>query len=105
MATFKNFFSNGVGTSNTLIYTAPAANCTVIGMTVCNVSNNTVQGSIFISSGGANTYMIKGCSIPVGSAQVPVGGDQKLVLQENDAVYCYSNTATALDVILSVLEV
>lgn len=105
MATFKNFFSNGVGTSNTLIYTAPAANCTVIGMTVCNVSNNTVQGSIFISSGGSNTYMIKGCSIPVGSAQVPVGGDQKLVLQENDELYCYSNTGSALDVILSVLEV
>jgi hypothetical protein len=105
MATFKNYFSNGVGSSNTLIYTAPAANCTVIGLSMCNISNNTILGSLFISSGGSNTYMIRGCSIPFGSAQVPIGGDQKLVLQENDEIYCWSNTSGSLDVILSVLEV
>ena len=49
--------------------------------------------------------MVKGCYLTLGSALVPVGGDQKLVLEGGDAVYVYSNTASAIDVIVSALEI
>lgn len=104
-STFKNYFTQNIGTTNTAIYTSPSgSNSTVIGISMCNVTNQTIAGSIFIVSGGANTHMVKSASLPIGSALVPVGGDQKLVLEGGDAIYVYSNTANAIDTIVSVLE-
>ena len=104
---FKNYFVNNVGTSNTLIYTAPSgAQTTIIGISMCNITTQTIQGSIFVAPYTAtNTFMIKGCSLTIGSAMVPVGGDQKLVLEANDSIYMYSNTSNAIDAIVSVLEI
>jgi hypothetical protein len=47
--------------------------------------------------------MVKEATIAVGGALVPIGGDQKLVLEATDAIKV-SATANA-DVILSVLEI
>lgn len=104
-STFKNYFTQNIGTTNTAIYTSPAgSNSTVIGISMCNITGQTISGSIFVSSSGANTFMVKGCTLTIGSALVPVGGDQKLVLEGGDAIYVYSNTANAIDTIVSVLE-
>lgn len=104
---FKNYFTQNIGDANTVIYTAPSgAQSTIIGITMCNISNQTVAGSIFVAPySGTNTFMVKGCSMTIGSALVPVGGDQKLVLEGNDAIYVYSNTSNAIDAIVSVLEI
>mgnify|MGYP000672132573 FL=1 len=49
--------------------------------------------------------MIKNAVIPVGGAIVPIGGEQKVVLEATDAIKVVSNTASSADVIVSALEI
>jgi hypothetical protein len=49
--------------------------------------------------------MIKNATIAPGGALVPIGGDQKLVLEANDVLYVVSDTAVSADAITSVLEI
>jgi hypothetical protein len=101
--TFKNFFSKDVS-SNTVVYTAAAATqTTVIGMTIANVLTSPVTANIVINSGGTDFFMLKEATIPAGGALVPVGGEQKLVLEATDSL-AISATGNC-DVILSVLEI
>jgi hypothetical protein len=101
--TFKNFFSKDV-TSNVTVYTAGAGTqTTVIGMTIANVLTSPVTANIIIRSGGTDFFMLKEATIPAGGALVPVGGEQKLVLEATDSL---DISATGnCDVILSVLEI
>ena len=55
--------------------------------------------------GGSDFYLIKNAVIPVGGAIVPVGGEQKVVLQTGNLVKVLSSAATSADAILSVLEI
>ncbi len=48
-------------------------------------------------------YIIKGAPIPVGSSLVPIGGDQKLVLEAADVLKVTSDVT--VDVAVSVLEI
>jgi hypothetical protein len=49
--------------------------------------------------------MLKQASIPVGGALVPVGGDQKLVLEDGDYIQVQSSQVDSIDTIVSVLEI
>ena len=51
-----------------------------------------------------NTHIIKDAPIPSGSSLVPIGGDQKLVLTTGDAIKVSANTASSVDVVMSVLQ-
>jgi hypothetical protein len=86
--TFKNSFSQSVGQTSDTIYTATGVQATVIGMSVANVTQADVKALI-----------------EPGSALVPIGGDQKLVLESGDLIKVQSDTSSSLDVILSVLEI
>jgi hypothetical protein len=58
------------------------------------------------NSAAANTlFMVKNATIAPGGALVPIGGDQKLVLEAGDRLQVQMGTATSADVILSVLEI
>lgn len=101
--TFKNYFSKNVS-SNTVVYTtASATQTTVIGMTIANITTSPVSANIVINSGGTDYYMVKDATIAAGGALVPVGGEQKLVLETADSL-AISATGNC-DVILSVLEI
>lgn len=106
---FKSYLKPGVGTSNSTVYNPTTANIqsTVIGMSVCNIANTPVEATVLLyQSSTANTcHILKEAIVPVGSSIVPVGGDQKLVLNANDSIIVYSNTAASVDVVLSVLEI
>lgn len=117
-STFTRYFKKSVGTSNTTVYnpTMAGIQSTIIGMTLCNTSNTTIEVSATFSQGansanaGANTvYIVKSAVVPVGSTLVPIGGDQKLVMTANSTVSDYlevsSNTVSSVDVLISVLEV
>jgi hypothetical protein len=104
--TFKNSFSKDVGTSAATIYTTPSSTqTTVIGLSIANTTTTSVLGDVYVTSGGVDYYIVKGATIPPGGALVPVGGDQKLVLEAADALKIVSNTADSLDVVCSVLEI
>jgi len=49
--------------------------------------------------------MIQQATIAPGGALVPIGGDQKLVLEAGDYLQVQTNSANSADVIVSVLEI
>lgn len=102
--TFKNYVAQNVGTSASTIVTASAAT-TVIGMTVANTSASPITVDVYITVSATDYYLVKGATVPTGGALVPVGGDQKVVLESGDALKVVSSAATSADVIASVLEI
>ena len=105
-STFKNYFTQSIGTGNTSIFTGPGGvQTTVIGLTISNIFTQPIEASLFISVSGANTFIVKDATIPKGGALVPVGGDQKLVIEAGDVLYVNSNTASSVDVVISTLEI
>lgn len=103
---FKNYLTTGVGTSATTVLTgATGAQTTVIGMTIANTNGSSITVSVTVNDGSSTAYLVKNATVPVGGALVPIGGDQKLVLESTNIIQVQSNTASSADVILSVLEI
>jgi hypothetical protein len=104
--TFKNSFQQAIGQTVTTIYTAGSGvQATVIGMTVANITASDVKVNVLVNSSGTDYYLVKNATIEPGSALVPIGGDQKLVLEASDYLRVQSDTSSSLDVVLSVLEI
>lgn len=102
--TFKNYGAQAVGTSPTTIVTA-STSTTVIGLTIANIVTNTITTSITVTSGATTYYLVKDAVVPVGGALVPIGGEQKLVLETGDLLRVTTSLASSADVICSVLEI
>jgi hypothetical protein len=49
--------------------------------------------------------MLQGATISNGGALVPVGGDQKVVMEAGDYMQVQTSVANSADVIVSVLEI
>lgn len=96
---FNRYKSEGIGTVETTVLTA-SATTTLIGVCVANTSAQ----DITVSIKHGTTYIIKNALIPIGSAFVPIGGDQKVVLTTSDTIKVTSSVAASADVIVSVLE-
>ena len=102
--TFKNYFVKNANTTAQTVFTAGAGvQATVIGMTIANMTNSTASANVFVTAGGIDYFLVKEATVPVGGSLVPVGGDQKLVLEATDALKV-SATANC-DIIASVLEI
>jgi hypothetical protein len=103
---FKNNFQTAIGQTPTTIYAAgTGVQATVIGMTVSNITTSVVNVNVFVNSGGTDYFIVKNATIEPGSALVPIGGDQKLVLEQNDFIRVQSDTTSSVDAIISVLEI
>lgn len=103
---FDTFTSRDVGTTLTLVggYTANSiSQTTVIGLTVSNKTNQAITVDVAYSDGAANTYIVKNAPISQGSAFVPIGGDQKIVLTTGDGIKVAANTTNAVDATMSTL--
>lgn len=104
--TFKSKFSKSVGTSAVTIYTGPAATATtIIGMTVANTSASAITVDVYITSSAVDYYLVKGANVPVGGSLVPIGGDQKVVIETGTVVKVVSSAASSADVVMSILEI
>ena len=105
---FKNYFAGSVGTSTVDVYTVTGStSATVIGMSISNIITTPISANVIVyNSTAANSlFMVKNATIAPGGALIPVGGDQKLVLEAGDKLQVQTGTATSADVILSVLEI
>lgn len=103
---FKNNFQKNIGQTAQTVYTAGAGTqVTVIGLTVSNVTPSNIKANVFVNSAGTDYFIVKEATIEPGSALVPVGGDQKLVLEASDFLRVQSDTNSSIDVIISVLEI
>lgn len=104
--TFKNYTQKAIGTSPTTLYTAPSATqTTVIGMSISNVSTSPVDISVGLGTGGSTVWLVKDATVAPGGSLIPIGGDQKLVLEATDTLVANASVASTADVIVSVLEI
>lgn len=106
--TFYRKLSRNIGTSNVAVgsYTVGGSATTVIvGLTVCNVSGTTVSVDIALNDGTNDYYIVKGAPISAGGSIVPIGGEQKIVLNTGDSIKVKSDSASSVDAILSVMEI
>ena len=101
---------SSAGTPLTL-YTVPSATtCVVIGLTMCNVHSTSVTASVKIESDtsdtetNGNVELVTAAPIPAGGSLESLGGG-KLVLQTTDILRVTSDTASSLDVSLSIMEI
>ena len=103
---FKNYFLKNANTTSQNVYAAGAGvSATVIGMSIANITNAPISANVTITSGGTEYYMVKQATIASGGALVPVGGDQKVVLEATDYMRVQTSAANSADVIVSVLEI
>ena len=103
---FKNYFLKNANTTSQNVYVAGAGvSATVIGMTIGNTTVAPISANITVTSGGTSYFMLQGATIATGGALVPIGGDQKLVLEAGDFVQVQTSAANSADIIVSVLEI
>ena len=104
---FKIKTDTAVGTSPATIYTCPAATqTTIIGLSISNIVASQITVDVQLENNdGDNIYLVKAAPVPVGSALVVVGGDQKVVMEASDVLKVTTNTASSGDVALSILEI
>ena len=103
---FNNQLTADVGTSPAVVYsTNSVTKATVIGINISNNTTATVTADIILENGATQINIVKGARIPAGTALAAIGGDQKLVLNENSTLYVQTDTATSSDVVVSVLEI
>ena len=104
--TFKNNFLKAAGTTAQNAYAAGAGvSATVIGMSIANLITTPISANVIVTSGGIDYYMIRNATIAPGGALIPIGGDQKVVLEAADIIKIQTSASASADVILSVLEI
>lgn len=106
--TFKNSISGSIGTSGTVIYQTPLNTVsTVIGVSLSNTIPNNIGITVNITDSSENkTASLASNTLLTGhSSLILVGGEQKIVLEENDFLSVTSSIDNSVDVIISVLEI
>ena len=106
--TFRNQTLKAAGTTAQNAYAAGAGvQATVIGMTIANITNSPISANVILSGGNItdNVYLVRNATIAPGGALVPVGVDQKLVLEAGDYLQVNTSIASSADVITSILEI
>lgn len=104
---FKNEVTANIGTSPEVVYEAPTGKTsTIIGMSLANtlVGDITCDVTLTDFSTSTTVYIIKGVPIPSGSSFIPIGKDQKVVIEDGDYISVTSSDASSIDAIVSVME-
>ena len=94
--------NNGAAFGSSYI-TASTKAAIIVGLTLCNVTSGAIKASVKLSDDNASNacWIALNVPIPAGDAIELIQG--KLVLEQDDSVYVASDTATSLDVVMSVL--
>lgn len=103
---FKNKVLASIGTVADG-YTVPASTTTtIIGMTVANRTESSIRVDVTVvdTSAAVTAYLLKNILVPAGSSIVPIGGDQKVVLETTDELNVVSDTNSSADVVISMME-
>ena len=103
---FKNYFLKNATTTAANVYVGPAATqSTVIGMTIGNTTASPITCNVTVVSSGTTYFMLQNAVISNGGALVPIGGDQKLVMEAGDYMQVQSSATNSADVIVSALGI
>jgi hypothetical protein len=103
---FKSNVAANIVTSGNTVYTCPAATqTTLIGLTLSNKSGGTVSANVALRRSAVDYSIISNAPILTGSTLVPIGGEQKVVLEPADEIRVIATSNNAIDVIVSLLEI
>ena len=107
--TFKRKFSTSIGTTATAVggysgFIRRSNHSDWFGFGKRTASQITVTVTLNTQAGDT-IHIIKDAPIPSGGALIPIGGDQKVVMEHNDQIKVVSDTASSVDAILSILEI
>lgn len=97
----KNVKVPGLTVATKLIYTVPAA--TTVMVTGFQISNIDTVDAQAVSVDVAGTSLIKGVTVPIGSALIPIDG-QILTLIAGDIINVTPVNDGVFDVVLSITE-
>ena len=100
---FRRYTNNNVGTSVATSFTANSYD-TVVGISLANVTASAVNADVYINDGSNDIYLVKTAPIPAGSSLQVLDGGAKFVMQSGDALKIISDTASSLDVWVSVVD-
>lgn len=105
--TFRNSTLKAAGVLQNAYAVGAGVQSTIIGMTIANMISTPISASVSISGGtiSGNVFLIKDATIAPGGALVPIGGDQKVVLEAGDYLQVNTSVASSADVVVSVLEI
>lgn len=108
MATnFKNKVGANIGTTPvTLITAGESSKITIIGFTLTNLTEGIVVASVTVTDDTATTgHFIKNVPIPPNQSLRIVNGGEKLIIAPSNSVAVVANQSSALDVIVSYVEI
>ena len=102
---FKLKTKASVGVSTENVYVVPSATTTtIIGITLCNTSGSGINVGVGITRASSDDIKIlKNAPIPQGSTLEFMQGN-KVVLETTDTLTVNSDTASSLDIALTILE-
>jgi hypothetical protein len=104
--TFKSNVAANIITSGNTVYTCPSATqTTLIGLTLSNKSAGTITANVYLRRSSTDYSVISNAPLLTGSTLVPIGGEQKVVLQAADELKITTSANGSLDVIASLLEI
>ena len=105
--TFKSYTKASVGTTTTDAYTVGASTTSVvIGLVLSNRTGDQITADVILNKSDVaadDVYLIRSLPLPNGSAFEYISGS-KLIMETGDKIQVISNTASSLDVTVSVLE-
>jgi len=105
-STFKSNVAANIVTSGNTVYTCPSATqTTLIGLSISNKAAGSVTANVFLTRSAVDYSIISNVPILSGSTLVPIGGDQKVVLQPADLLKITASANASVDVIVSLLEI
>ena len=103
--TFKLKTKASVGVTTENVYVVPSATTvTVIGITLANVSGNSINVGVGVTRvTDDDVSILKNVPIPQGSSLEVMQGN-KIVLESTDTITVKSDGASSLDVAVTILE-
>jgi|APCry1669190327_1035288.scaffolds.fasta_scaffold164411_2 hypothetical protein len=105
---FKSFGQKNIGNALVVVggYSPGAnANAVVIGLSISNTTGTSINANVAIFDGTNNYYLVYNAPISSGGSLVPIGVDQKLVLQQGYQVKVQTSAVSAADAVMSVMEI
>jgi hypothetical protein len=103
---FRNKVIPEVGTSQvTALETAANSRMTIIGMSLCNLTQSMVLVDVLVEDALENVgHYVHQMMIPANSSLRLVNGGEKLILAESNKLYMQSNIVDSIDVVISYVE-
>lgn len=104
---FRRYTINAVGTSAQDVPDGanfPSGFHTIISIRLANVTGNMIKASCYMNDGTSDISLVHNAPIPAGSSLELIDGGSKIVAAAGDRLYVISDTATSVDVHVSVVQ-